>query len=62
MSPLPANDDAPEMTPAQALAAASLIRDRIAVMEGPTFGAAVQQLAAETAAACAFPADQEEAS
>lgn len=61
MSPLPANDDAPEMTPAQALAAASLIRDRIAVMEGPTFGAAVQQLAAETAAACAFPTDQEEA-
>ena len=62
MSPLPANDDAPEMTPAQALAAASLIRDRFAVADGPMFAAAVQQLAAETAAACAFPADQEEAS
>jgi len=58
VSPLPANDEAPEMTPAQALAAASLIRDRIAVMEGPTFGAAVQQLAAETGRACAFPAEE----
>lgn len=62
MSPLPANDDAPEMTAAQALAEASRLRDRFAVADGPMFGAAVQQLAAETAAACAFPTDQEEAS
>ena len=47
---------------ARALAEASLIRDRFAVADGPMFGAAVQQLAAETAAACAFPPDQEEAS
>ena len=62
MSPLPANDDAPEMSAAQAVALASRLRDRFAVADGPMFGAAVQQLAAETAAACAFPADQEEAS
>ncbi len=61
MSPLAHNDDAPETTAAQALAAASRLRDRIAVMDGPMFGAAVQQLAAETAKACAFPTDQEEA-
>lgn len=61
MSPLPANDDAPETTAAQALAEASRLRDRFAVADGPMFGAAVQQLAAETAAACAFPPDQEEA-
>ena len=62
MSPLPANDDAPEMSAAQAVALASRLRDRFAVADGPMFAAAVQQLAAETAAACAFPADQEEAS
>ena len=62
MSPLPANDDAPEMSAAQAVALASRLRDRFAVADGPMFGAAVQQLAAETAAACAFPTDQEEAS
>ena len=62
MSPLPHNDNAPELTAAQALSLASRLRDRIAVMDGPMFGAAVQQLAAETAAACAFPPDQEEAS
>ena len=61
MSPLPANDDAPEMSAAQAVALASRLRDRFAVADGPMFGAAVQQLAAETAAACAFPPDQEEA-
>ncbi len=47
MSPLAHNDDAPETTAAQALAAASRLRDRIAVMDGPVFGKAVQQLAAE---------------
>ena len=47
---------------ARAVAIASRLRDRFAVAPGPMFGAAVQQLAAETAAACAFPADQEEAS
>ncbi len=47
MSPSAANDDAPETTAAQALAAASRLRDRIAVMDGPVFGKAVQQLAAE---------------
>ena len=62
MSPLPANDDAPEMSAAQAVALASRLRDRFAVADGPMFGAAVQQLAAETAAACTFPPDQEEAS
>jgi len=62
MTPLAHNDDAPELTAAQALSLASRLRDRIAVMDGPMFGAAVQQLAAETAAACAFPTDQEEAS
>lgn len=34
---------------ARAVAIASRLRDRIAVMDGPMFGAAVQQLAAETA-------------
>lgn len=48
MSPSHANDNAPEMTAAQALAVASRLRDRIVVMDGPVFGAAVQQLA-ETA-------------
>jgi len=62
VSPLPANDEAPEMTAAQAVALASRLRDRFAVADGPMFGAAVQQLAAETAAACAFPTAQEEAS
>lgn len=62
MSPLSANDDAPELTAAQALSLASRLRDRFAVADGPMFGAAVQQLAAETAAACAFPTAQEEAS
>ena len=52
--------DAVEAT--RAVAIASRLRDRFAVAPGPMFGAAVQQLAAETAAACAFPADQEEAS
>lgn len=47
---------------ARAVAIASRLRDRFAVADGPMFGAAVQQLAAETAAACAFPTDQEEAS
>ena len=47
---------------ARAVAIASRLRDRFAVAPGPMFGAAVQQLAAETAAACAFPPDQEEAS
>ena len=47
---------------ARAVALASRLRDRFAVADGPMFAAAVQQLAAETAAACAFPADQEEAS
>ena len=47
---------------ARAVAIASRLRDRFAVAPGPMFAAAVQQLAAETAAACAFPADQEEAS
>lgn len=47
---------------ARAVAIASRLRDRFAVAPGPIFGAAVQQLAAETAAACAFPTDQEEAS
>lgn len=61
MSPSTANDDAPETTAAQALAAASRLRDRIAVMDGPMFGKAVQALAAETAAACAFPSPEEEA-
>ncbi len=61
MSPIPANDDAPEMTAAQALAAASRLRDRFAVADGPMFGAAVQKLAAETAKACAFSTNQEEA-
>ena len=58
MSPLAHNDDAPEMTAAQALAAASRLRDRIAVMDGPMFGAAVQQLAAETARAMRLPFDE----
>lgn len=62
MTPLAHNDDAPETTAAQALAAASRLRDRIAVMDGSMFGPAVQALAAETAAACAFPTAQEEAS
>ena len=48
MSPLCANDDAPEMTAAQALAVASRLRDRIAVMDGLVFEATAQQLA-ETA-------------
>jgi len=43
---------------ARALAEASLIRDRFAVADGPMFGAAVQQLAAETGRACAFPAEE----
>ena len=60
MTPLAHNDDAPELTAAQALSVASRLRDRIAVMDGPMFGAAVQQLAAETARACAFPTDDEE--
>ena len=47
MSPSTANDDAPELTAAQALSLASRLRDRIAVMDGPVFGKAVQQLAAE---------------
>lgn len=46
---------------ARAVALASRLRDRIAVMDGPAFGPAVHQLAAETARACAFPTDQEEA-
>ena len=54
-------DDAPEMTAAQALAEAARLRDRFAVADGPMFGAAVHQLAAETAAACAFPPPEEEA-
>ncbi len=58
MSPLAHNDDAPETTAAQALAAASRLRDRIAVMDGPMFGAAVQQLAAETARAMRLPFDE----
>lgn len=33
MSPTPCNDDAPELTAAQALALASRLRDRIAIME-----------------------------
>ncbi len=61
MSPIPANDDAPEMTAAQALAAASRLRDRFAVADGPMFGAAVHKLAAEIARACAFPTEEEEA-
>ena len=58
MSPLPANDDAPEMTAAQAVALASRLRDRFAVAAGPMFGAAVQQLAAETARAMRLPFDE----
>lgn len=46
---------------ARAVAIASRLRDRFAVADGPMFGAAVQQLAAETGRACAFPPDQEEA-
>ena len=46
---------------ARAVAIASRLRDRFAVAAGPMFGAAVQQLAAETAAACAFPPPEEEA-
>jgi hypothetical protein len=44
---------------ARAAALASRLRDHIAIMEGPAFGPAVHQLAAETARACAFPTDQE---
>jgi len=58
VSPSTANDDAPETTAAQALAAASRLRDRIAVMDGPMFGAAVQKLAAETALAMRLPFDE----
>lgn len=61
MRPLAHNDDAPETTAAQALAEASRLRDRIAVMDGPVFGPAIQALAAETAKACAFSTNQEEA-
>jgi len=46
---------------ARAVAIASRLRDRFAVADGPMFGGAVQQLAAETATARAFPTDQEEA-
>ena len=35
MSPLSANDDAPELTAAQALSLASRLRDRFAVADGP---------------------------
>jgi len=81
VSPIPANDSAPEVSlgdlltqaddlqrqidaveAARAVAIASRLRDRFAVADGPMFGAAVQQLAAETGRACAFPTDQEEAS
>ena len=58
MTPLAHNDDAPELTAAQALSLASRLRDRIAVMDGPMFGPAVQALAAETALAMRLPFDE----
>ena len=43
---------------ARAVAIASRLRDRIAVADGPMFGAATLRLAVETGRACAFPAEE----
>lgn len=43
---------------ARAVAIASRLRDRFAVADGPMFGAAVQQLAVETARAMRLPFDE----